>query len=437
MNSALDMVLTPFDGTLGSARRLRLPRLLLATTSALALLLVVWAMLAPVDKVVRTQGRIVPSVKPQLIQHLEGGIVSSVFVHEGDVVAKGASLVAVSDLMATSSRGEKQARLNGLKARIARLSAEADGQSQVGVVLGLSARAAEVLSENETFVARQARLRQTRRILEEQLIQKRQETVELAARRKGLAAEAEVARRQLALVSTMMARNAASQFELLEAQARVERLGTQVREAETALPRLESAALELQARLAETSAQFRSESQSSLTDTKVELQRIEQDMKAEDDRVNRTVVTAPVAGTVNKLLANTVGGVIRPGETLLELTPADGAVVIEARATPAERGPLQVGQRAVVRVAAFDYTVFGTLPARITEISADSLSDERGERYFRIGLLVDAASQRRFNWPLMPGSAVTADLVTGQRTVAQYLLSPLRGLASTAFRDRH
>ncbi|EGF32996.1 Type I secretion membrane fusion protein, HlyD [Oxalobacteraceae bacterium IMCC9480] len=437
MSASLDLVLAPFDGALGDARRLRLPRSVLVIASALAVLLIVWATLAPVDKVVRTQGRIVPSVKPQLVQHLEGGIVSTVFVREGDVVAKGDSLVAVSDLMANSSRGEKRARLNGLKARIARLSAEADGQSQVGVTAGLSPAAAEVLSENETFVARQGRLRQTRRILEEQLTQKRQEAAELDARRKGLAAEAGVARQQLALVGTMMARNAASQFELLEAQARVERLATQIREAETALPRLASAALELQARLAETGAQFRSESQSSLTETKVELQRLEQDMKAEDDRVNRTVVTAPVAGTVNKLLANTVGGVIRPGETLLELTPADGAVVIEARATPAERGPLQVGQRAVVRVAAFDYTVFGTLPARVTEISADSLTDERGERYFRIGLLVDAASQRHFDRPLTPGSAVTADLVTGQRTVAQYLLSPLRGLASTAFRDRH
>ncbi|GAA4018559.1 HlyD family type I secretion periplasmic adaptor subunit [Actimicrobium antarcticum] len=437
MSGAMDMVLAPFDGALGDRRRLRLPRALLATASVLVLILMIWATLAPVDKVVRTQGRIVPSVKPQLVQHLEGGIVSTVFVREGDVVAKGASLVAVSDLMANSSRGEKRARLNGMKARIARLSAEADGLSRVGLPSGLPANAAEVLSETDAFTARQGRLRQSRRVLEEQLAQKRQESTELGARRKGLAAEAEVARQQLALVSTMMSRNAASQFELLEAQARVERLGTQVREAETALPRLASAASELQARLAEIGAQFRSEAQSALTETRVELQRLEQDMTAEDDRVNRTVVTAPVAGTVNKLLANTVGGVIRPGETLLELTPADGAVVIESRATPAERGPLQVGQRAVVRVAAFDYTVFGTLPARITEISADSLTDERGERYFRIGLLVDAASQRSFDRPLTPGSAVTADLVTGQRTVAQYLLSPLRGLASTAFRDRH
>ena len=430
-------VLGHFDGSMGHARKLRLPRLIVYSAACLVVAMVAWAVWAQVDKVVRTQGRIVPSVKPQMIQHLEGGIVSKVFVREGDVVAKGASLVAVSDLMASSSRGEKRARLNGLMARSARLEAEAAGASRVVLPEGVNANAPEVRNENDAFAARQDKLRQSTRVLQEQAAQKRQEANEMEARRKGLASEAEVAKQQLTLVNNMMARNAASQFELLEAKARVERLSTQSREAETAIPRIASAAQELQARMAEAQAQFRSEARSSLTETKVELQRLQEDMRTEDDRVTRTVVLAPVAGTVNKLLANTVGGVIRPGETLLELTPADGAVVIEARATPAERGTLQVGQRAVVRVAAFDYTVFGTLPARVTEISADSLADERGERYFRVGLLVDPDSQKKFGQPLTPGSSVTADLVTGQRTVAQYLLSPLRGLGSTAFRDRH
>ena len=436
-STSTDWVLGHFDGSMGHARKLRLPRLIVYSAALIGVLMLAWAAWAQVDKVVRTQGRIVPSVKPQMIQHLEGGIVSKVFVREGDVVAKGASLVAVSDLMASSSRGEKRARLNGLMARSARLEAEAEGASRVVWPQGVTTTAPEVRNENDAFMARQDKLRQSTRVLQEQAAQKRQEANEMEARRKGLAAEAEVAKQQLNLVNNMMARNAASQFELLEAKARVERLSTQSREAETAIPRIASAAQELQARMAEAQAQFRSEARSALTETKVELQRLQEDMRTEDDRVTRTVVTAPVAGTVNKLLANTVGGVIRPGETLLELTPADGAVVIEARATPAERGTLQVGQRAVVRVAAFDYTVFGTLPAKVTEISADSLADERGERYFRIGLLVDPASQQKFGQPLTPGSSVTADLVTGQRTVAQYLLSPLRGLGSTAFRDRH
>lgn len=433
---SLQRVLRHFDGPLGASRRLRKPRALLYATALATAALFAWTGVASVDRVVRTQGRVIPSGKPQLVQHLEGGIVSQVYVKEGDVVAKGQNLVAVSDLMANSSRGEKTARLNGLAARAARLQAEADGAPRFNAPAGLAATAPEVRNENDSFLARQAKLQQTTRVLDEQIAQKRQEAAEQDARRRGLTGELDVARQQLALITGLLARNAGSQLELLEAKARVERLTTQIRESETAMPRLASAAQELQARRAETVAQFRSEARGTLADTQVDMQRLRQELNAEDDRVKRTVVTAPAAGTVNKLLFNTVGGVVKPGDTLLELTPEDEAVVIEARASPAERGAIQVGQKAVVRVAAFDYTVFGTLAGKVTEISADSLVDEHGERYFRMGIAVDPASQRALGQPLSPGMTVTADAVTGQRTVLQYLLSPIRGLGSTAFRDR-
>jgi adhesin transport system membrane fusion protein len=432
----LDVLLRHFDADLGAHSRLRKPRALIYITAFATIALLAWAGVAGVERVVRTQGRVIPSGKPQIVQHLEGGIVSQVSVKEGDVVAKGQPLLAVSDLQANASRGEKHARLHGLIARAARLQAEADGAERLTLPAGLPADAPEVRNEQESFRARQSKLRQTARVLEEQIAQKRQEAAELDARRKGLTGELDVARQQLALITGLIARNAGSQLELLEARARVERLGTQIREAETAKPRLASAAQELQAKLGETLAQFRSEARSSMTDAQIEIARLRQELNAEDDRVKRTVVVAPAAGTVNKLLFNTVGGVVRPGDTLLELTPSEEAVVVEARASPAERGALQVGQPAVVRVAAFDYTVYGTLAARVTEISADSLADERGERYFRVGLAIDATSQRSFGQPLSPGMTVTADAVTGSRTVLQYLLSPIRGLASTAFRDR-
>jgi adhesin transport system membrane fusion protein len=127
---------------------------------------------------------------------------------------------------------------------------------------------------------------------------------------------------------------------------------------------------------------------------------------------------------------------VKPGETLLELTPHDEGVVIEARATPADRGPLRRGQAARLRVAAFDHTQFGTLPAQVDEISADTLVDEKGERYFRVALSVAAADVHAFGQPLSPGMTVSADVLTGQRTVAQFLLSPVRGLAATALRER-
>ncbi|OYU75290.1 MAG: secretion protein HlyD, partial [Burkholderiales bacterium PBB5] len=310
-------------------------------SGALVLLaFVAWMAGAKVDRVVHTNGRVVPSGKQQLVQHLEGGIVSQVFVREGDTVTKGQSLIAVSALQANSSLGEKRARLEGLSARAARLQAEADGGRFVAPA-GVAAASPEMRNQSDAFEARMARLGQSLRVIEEQQAQKRQEAAEQEARRKGLSAELDVARQQLTLVQNLLAKNAASQLEMLDARARVERLGTQIREAETAIPRLQAAALELQARAAETRAQFRSESRTSLADARVEMQRLQQEIGADSDRVRRTDIVAPVSGVVNKLMFNTMGGVVKPGDTLMELTPTDAALVVETRVAPSERGAQQ------------------------------------------------------------------------------------------------
>ena len=433
--SVLELLAGTLDGTLGDGRVLRRPRWYMYSSMAIVVALAGWMAVAEVDQVVRTQGRLIPGSKPQLVQHLEGGIVSKVYVREGDRVVKGQPLIAVSDLLASSSRGEKQARLNGLIARAARQQAEANGL-RMKPPAELPAQSEEMRNEMEAFMARQTRLAQTLKVLEEQTNQKKQEQIEQEARKRGLLTELEVARQQLAVMAGLQSRNAASQMEILDARARVERLTTQLKEAETALPRLAAAAAELQARFSEAAAQFKSEARSGLADTRVELERLTQELTADSDRIKRTEVVAPADGTVNKLLFNTVGGVVKPGDTLLELTPANGDLFIEAKASPSERGSLQLGQTAIVRIAAFDYTTHGTVKARVNEISADSLTDERGERYFRVGMTLDPSSVKAFGKPLTPGMTLTADSVTGQRTVLEYLLSPIKGLAQTAFRDR-
>ncbi|MFD2452645.1 HlyD family type I secretion periplasmic adaptor subunit [Ideonella paludis] len=336
--SALDALCLHFEQSLGQHRRLQLSRSLIWGVALSTVLLGAWMAVAEVDRVVHTQGRIIPSGKQQLVQHLEGGIVSKVFVKEGDTVQAGQSLIAVSDLLANSSRGEKRARLEGLLARAARLQAEAEG-TRFAAPAGVDASSPAMSNELDAFTARQAKLSQTLRVLDEQITQRRQELAEHEVRAKGLSGELEVARQQLSLVSAMHAKNAASQLELLEARAKHERLSTQIREAEAALPRLRAGAQELQARHAEVSAQFRSEARSGLSDTRIELERLQQELGAEDDRVRRTVINAPMAGTVNKVFFNTVGGVVKPGDTLMELTPSQSNVVIEARVSPASAAP--------------------------------------------------------------------------------------------------
>lgn len=423
----------------GLPRRLRRPRALNLVTCLCLLGLLAWAAWAPLDQVVHTQGRVIPSGRQQLVQHLEGGIVAQVQVREGQAVERGQVLLQVASEQVNASLGEKQARAAGLRARAARLQAEAEGAERLPATLpgAVKADAGEWNNQREAFAARMARLQQTLRVIEEQIAQKRQEAREQDTRRKGLTQELETARQQMQLVQNMLQRQAASQMEMLESKARVDRLTTQIAEAMSAVPRLEAAAQELAARAGEQRAQFRSESRTALADTMVELQRLEHDIGADADRVRRIDVAAPLAGTVNKLFVNTVGGVVRPGETLVEITPRDSGLQIEARVSPSERGLLQLDQRSVIKVMAFDYTRWGTLEGRITEISADSLNDERGERYFRVAITVDESSLKQFGKPITPGMTVTADAVTGQRTVARALLSPVRGLFDNALRTGH
>ncbi|MCX7037121.1 MAG: HlyD family type I secretion periplasmic adaptor subunit [Proteobacteria bacterium] len=437
MSTAVYSMLTEhFDQSLGLQRRLRLPRAILASVAAISVLILLWMAVAHVDRVVHTQGRVIPSGKQQMLQHLEGGIVSKVFVREGDQVRAGQALIAVSDLQAGALRGEKQARLNGLTARASRLQAESDGAGSYTVPQGVDASQPQVRNEAAAFAARQLRLSQTLRVITEQLAQRQQEMAEQEVRRRGLSDELATSQQQATLIANLVARKAGSQLELLDSRSRVERLQSQIRESEAAVPRLLAAQQELEARRAEAQAQFRSESRTSLADTRVELQRLQQEINADDDRIRRTVVTAPMSGHINKVNFNTVGGVVKPGDVLMELTPDEESLVVEARVPPQERGSLQVGQRAVVKVAAFDFTVFGTLDARVTEISPDTIADEKGERYFRMSLAVDPKSVEQFGQNITPGLTVSADAVTGSRTILQYLLSPIRGLGGTAFRDR-
>lgn len=432
----VDLLATHFDSSLGLQRRLRFPRTIVYSCLILTMLIAFWVTVAKVDRVVHMQGRVIPSGKQQLIQHLEGGIVSQVFVREGNEVRKGQSLIAISDLQANSSQGEKRARLEGLAARIARLQSEADGSRSFNINESATLKSPEMQQQKAAFEARNAKLSETLQILESQYLQKKQEATEQESKRKGLSSELEVARQQLAIVNTMISKNAASQLELLEAKGKVERLVTQINESESTLPRLQSAAVELKARAAEARAQFRSEARTALADSRVEQQRLLQEIGPDNDRVRRTVIVAPMSGVVNKILFNTVGGVVKPGETLMELTPVDQVMVVETRVSPTERGALQVGQLTMIKVGAFDYTVFGTVIGKITEISADSLVDERGDRYFRVSVNISPASLKSFSKAITPGMSVTADAVTGNRTVLQFLLSPIKALASTAFRDQ-
>ncbi|HNZ56154.1 MAG TPA: HlyD family type I secretion periplasmic adaptor subunit [Methylophilaceae bacterium] len=392
---------------------------------------VTWSSLARIDTIVRANGRIVPAGKSQIVQHLEGGIVKKILVQEGEVVKAGQSLMELADVQARSSLGQERTNLSSLRGREARLLAEATGQGKINFPKDLvdeEVKAAEIAA----FNARRARLSEEARVLRDQSAQKRGDIAEAESRRRNLLSELEVAKQQYRVIEGLNRDNAASHLELLDSQSRVQKLSSQIAEAESMIPRLRAAVSETESRIGELWARYRAEASSELTQVRTDIEKSSMVIDTNTDRLDRNIVRAPVAGFINRLVIATVGGVVRPGEVLMEITPEDKNVLIEARAKPNDRANLRSGLPTRVRIGAYDYATYGAMLGKVTEVSADTLVDEHEGRYYRVMITVRADQQ---DLVVVPGMTAVADIVVGKRTVLSYILSPLMRFRDVAFRD--
>jgi adhesin transport system membrane fusion protein len=259
--------------------------------------------------------------------------------------------------------------------------------------------------------------------------------IEAQSRSRSLASEFDLARRQSVMMEGLVKRGAASQMELLEAQGRTERLTTTYNEAVASIPRLQSAIGETSARLSESNARLRADASTELAQVSAEIDRLSFLVGGDSDRLARTEVRAPASGYINRLYFNTIGGVAKAGDPLLEITPSESPLAIEARVRPDDRASLRAGLPARVMLGAYDYTVYGALEGRVMEVSADTLTDERGGRYYRVVVETSRATGRLAHEVLLPGMTARADVILGQRSVLSYMLSPLLRFSSNALRE--
>ena len=394
-----------------------------------------WASFAQLDVIVRSEGRIIPAGKSQIVQHLEGGIVRQILVQEGQVVKAGQTLMELSDIQARSTLGQEKTHHSALLGKEARLIAEVNNLDTI--VFPQELKDADVRrAETEAFRARRSRLAEETRVLRNQGAQKRGERSESHSRQYNLASELEVAQSQLRVIENLRRNGAASELELLDSQSRVQRLKSQIAEAAAMAPRLQAGESEIESRIAELHARYRSEASSELTQVRAELEKSSLEIGSSADRLERNKVRAPVSGFINRLNIATIGGVVRPGEPLLEITPDDPRVVIESRARPNDRANLRSGLPARIRLGAYDYSTYGAMNGTVQEVSADTLVDERGERYYRVRIET-ASTPQPVGKPMdiLPGMTASADIVVGKRTVLSYILSPLLKFRDTALRD--
>ncbi|MCO6059564.1 HlyD family type I secretion periplasmic adaptor subunit [Pseudomonas sp. MOB-449] len=407
---------------------------------ACSLLLVAlgWAHFAVLEEVTTGEGKAIPSSKVQVIQNLEGGIVSEILVREGQVVDKGTVLLRLDDTRFLSNKGESEADRLALAARVERLSAEAEGREMA--LPEEITRDAPQLAEDELslYRARAQRLDSEQRILNEQLQQKKQELAEFRSKSGQYRSSLGLIQQELNMSQPLVKAGAISQVEILRLQRSAVETRGELEATNLAIPRAESAMSEIERKMEESRLSFRSDALKELNEARTELSKITSSSKAIDDRVSRATVISPVHGVIKQLKVNTIGGVVQPGSDLVEVVPLEDSLLIEARIRPQDVAFLHPGQKAMVKFTAYDYTIYGGLKADLELISADTITDEEGKSFYLIQVRTEKNHLGKDGHPLLiiPGMVATVDIITGQKSVLDYLLKPVLKARQEAMRER-
>lgn len=399
---------------------------------------IIWAHGAVLEEVSTGQGQVIPSSKVQVIQNLEGGIVSKIHVKEGDIVREGQLLIEIDTTQFASKYGEDRAKYLGFLATATRLEAEVKGERPVFPDSIKKEHPDFVAQEMNLYNARQAELNAAVSVLARQVDQKRQEIVELKTRVQQLSQSLELANEELGITEPMVERGVTSRVELIRLKRSVNDLRTDMLASQQALPRAESALKEAERRVDERHTQFVSDARTQLAQTKVEMAALSESLTSTQDRLRRTEVRSPVDGSVKTLNVNTVGGVIRPGMDLMEIVPLQDSLLVEAKVRPQDIAFMRPGQDAKVKITAYDYAIYGTLPAKVETISADTITDDQGKSYYQIRVRTDQNFLQKDGkrLPIIAGMVAEVDVLTGERTVLDYLMKPFIRGKEKAMRER-
>jgi adhesin transport system membrane fusion protein len=395
----------------------------------------IFSMVVQIDKVTRASGRIVTQQTKQEVQHLEGGIIAEILVKEGDTVVAGQPLMRVENSFFQSELAQAAIELGAKRARILRLDAETSGAKDIKFPPEVTAVSRQVVdNEISLFRRRQANLNEQLSILVQQQRQKEIELSELRSREPSVTRERQISEERLLSLKNLSAVGAASNNERLEAERVVQQAVSRLSDLAHEIPRAEAALSEIEQRKAETVSRFQADAEKEHAQTATDLEKLTKSIEALQDRSRRSDVNATVGGTINKLNVTTVGGVVKPGEALAEIVPADGLIEVEMKLSPADRADVWPGQRAIVKVSAYEFSVYGGLNARVLDISPDAHQDERGVPYFRVRLEAPAAALGP-DHPVLPGMLADVDVIGSRQSVLGTILKPLRRLKDNALRQ--
>lgn len=400
---------------------------------------VLWASFATLDEVTRGEGKIIPSTEIQVLSSLEGGVVDEFLVREGEAVKSGQVLMRLRDIEASSDLGASRARYLGLLATVTRLQAEAEGKDGVEfpeeVKTGVPQSVAEELN---AFNANREKNRGQLDILQQQLTQREGEVRELGSRASDLRGVIAVTQQQRDMIAPAVARGSAPRMELLDLERTLKQTQAELNGVTSSLPRAKAAVEEAKARIKDIDTTVRAQAQAELSAKLTEMNAIKETLAGYQERKGRTEIRSPVDGIVKDLKVNTVGGVVKPGQDVLEIVPQDDQLLVEAKIRPSDIAFLHPGQKAVVKITAYDFSIYGGLAGEVVDISADTIANEKGEHFYRVRVRTDESTLRRKGevLPIIPGMVAGVDIMTGHKTVMEYLLKPFIKTVKTAMNER-
>ena len=415
-----------------------LARITVWLVSLLLLTALVWAKFAVLEEVTMGEGKAIPSSKIQVIQNLEGGIVAEIFVREGQLVNKGDVLLRLDDTRFLSNRGESDADRMALTARLERLQAEAAGRP-LEMPAEITLKAPQLVEDElALYNSRQDRLHSEQRTLNEQLRQKTQELAEFSSKQQQYRSSLGLIQQELNMSQPLVSSGAISEVEILRLRRSAVEMRGSLDATTLAIPQAQAGISEIKSKMEESELAFRSDAFKELNEVRTELQKITASSLAIEDRVSRTTVQSPVHGIIKQLKVNTIGGVVQPGSDLLEIVPLEDNLLIEAKVRPQDVAFLHPGQKAMVKFSAYDYTIYGGLKANLELISADTITDEEGNSFYLIQVRTNKNHLGSDAHPLLiiPGMIATVDIITGEKSVLDYLLKPVLKARAEALRER-
>jgi len=419
-----------------------LARGILALVALVIASFVAWAAIADINEIARGEGKVIPVSKTQIIQSSEPGVVQQIAVVLGQVVRKGQLLVQLDNTTTTSTLGESVAKARALGAKVARLKLEEAGQYDTPFICPeeILAVAKDVCAnEAQLFAADRASYQNKLGVLQERVRQRENELSEAHVNIDRLQQNIEGAQRQYDLIFPLAQKKLVAQTEVLKTERDLTDQKGQLKVYQETIDRLQAAVQEAKLQLGDLALELRQQALTDKAQALAELSVVDETIRGASDRVKRTDIRSPVDGIVNTLEVNTIGAYVDPGRVIAGIVPTADTLLVEAKISPRDVAFVRRGQPAVVKVTAYDFSIFGGLEGVVENISADSLVEkEKGETYYLVQVKTDKSALERNgkSYPIIPGMVASVEIMTGNKTVLSYLMKPINKARSEALTER-